>query len=646
MVSRPLGDVKPMIMVTKGGNIQFDSTASSLVCPVGTSLNKQNYSHTFNAEMRDSNQTCTLKVTVLGLSCQVCGLGLYSLQYGTAKGLNIEKNFKCLPCPDSGANCSRNIQAKPNFWGYETKENPHRLSFVPCPLNYCQPPNSLDQSLYNGCQGNRSGWLCGACREGYTATLFSKECRPNSECGDYWFWFVAGIYVSLMSLYLIAKPPIVSWVFKGIFWFKGPVRNSQISQETCDNISQETQFDPGYLKIIFYFYQVANLLLVATSAGGLLRTHFVLPIVGFFNFQQLFPGSGEGLVCPFVGLEFVSKQLFLASEVFVVILFVGLIYLLRLLWCTIRKREPPSNSPYLAAVMETLLLGYATFASSSFKLLHCVTVDSTKRLFFDANIVCYQWWQILLIVIVSSFFVPFIFLLGFGSVRLYKGEMSTNHFLLAAIFPLYFLFFLAYKCACMACCSVASNAAESTDDQRQTVRQDPTTRMLCDPFRRPEAERNGTLYWESVLIGRRFMLVVIYSLIADPSLRLTFLTIICTFILVHHMKLRPYRDPKANTLETSSLLALVVIATLNLMQASNKTAGSRYIGTDAFAVVELILLGLPPIVVILVLMLGVVSLLVRMLYTLLKICCRLTEFDCKEEKHTDGEASALLNPTA
>ena len=82
------------------------------------------------------------------------------------------------------------------------------------------------------------------------------------------------------------------------------------------------------------------------------------------------------------------------------------------------------------------------------------------------------------------------------------------------------------------------------------------------------------------------------------------------------------------------------------MQASNKTAGSRYIGTDAFAVVELILLGLPPIVVILVLMLGVVSLLVRMLYTLLKICCRLTEFDCKEEKHTDGEASALLNPTA
>ena len=95
--------------------------------------------------------------------------------------------------------------------------------------------------------------------------------------------------------------------------------------------------------------------------------------------------SSSGFGCPFPGLTVVTKELFSVFGVFAVVLFVFLIYGARHL----RQSQHPSLAPHLAAATEVVLLGYATLATSAFKLLTVARVGTGKelRLFFDGNIV-------------------------------------------------------------------------------------------------------------------------------------------------------------------------------------------------------------------------------------------------------------------
>ena len=83
-----------------------------------------------------------------------------------------------------------------------------------------------------------------------------------------------------------------------------------------------------------------------------------------------------------------------------------------------------------------MLLGYTTLASVSFDLLRCVPIGSEKRLFYDGNVECFQWWQYILIVFICALFVPFVVVLFWGPVKLFRGTISVGKFLLACYFPL------------------------------------------------------------------------------------------------------------------------------------------------------------------------------------------------------------------
>lgn len=89
-------------------------------------------------------------------------------------------------------------------------------------------------------------------------------------------------------------------------------------------------------------------------------------------------------------------------------------------------------------------------------------------------------------------------------------------------------------------------------------------KVLHGLFRQPDDNDNGTLYWESVLIGRRFILLACPAFITNSMLRMVCVTVTCVIILLHHVLKAPYRDPMANKAETASLLALVTMAVTNL----------------------------------------------------------------------------------
>ena len=439
-----------LVEVVNGGHVVF-SNSSSMLCPVGGRLYVDNYSHGIVTRSLQSEDSCALDVKMYSIYCESCSVGFYSLQRGLSNGTHVKKDFKCLPCP-FGADCSStgNIVNRPHFWGSLVKQDPPTLQFYICPLDYCDTPKDSGPLAYNGCHGHRSGVLCGACAEGYSETLFSTACRRNEDCNDTWFWPAAILYTVFVAIFFVTKPPIVPFLVSHIFWFKKIKSkvslNKKISKEsklTEKDNNNETSADEGYLKVVFYFYQVANLLFTSTN-GQTIEGRVLVPFMAIFNFQVR--TSSQGFGCPFPGLTVVTKELFSISGVLVLVLCVFLIYGARQLWSKLRQYRHPSLAPYLSAATEVALLGYASLATSAFKLLTMQRIGPGKklRLFFDGNIVLLTWWQYILLAFVIIYVIPFVGLLFWGANWLNEKCITAREFLIACVVPLPFLFYWAF----------------------------------------------------------------------------------------------------------------------------------------------------------------------------------------------------------
>ena len=591
--------------ISNGGFVKMDVN-SSIQCSTGYNLELDNNTHFVYAEKNKSD--CRLNITVLRYSCKLCGPGVYSLLQGASHGVLVDPPFKCLNCP-FGASCvNTNIAAKPNFWGYPISKNPPQLRFFACPEHYCESPPSKS-GQYNKCLGNRTGFLCGECLPGYSETLLSTECRKHTECNNVWMWSLTMLLLTTgFVLYLLIKPPILSFLRTQIFWF----RKRDEEQMRIDSGQLHEQSDNGFLKITFYFYQAAELLLVGSSEKLLHKIHFLSAVVAAFNFKV--QSLNDGIGCPFPGITAVTKQLLLSATVLVTMAEVGVLFFLHFVFNVMRQKERPSFLHYMAVVLEILLLGYETLAETSLKLMYCVDIGSEKRLFVNGEIVCWQWWQYILLGYIAVFVVPFVIVLYYGSTRLSKSSISAGEFLGACIFPLPFLLYWLLK-------KIFKKKAKL--DQNNDGIED-ILEVLYGPFRLPNRNDNGAIYWESVLIGRRLIFLSCHAFIETAMLRMVCMTVACVAILLHQVLKNPYRNPIANKAETLSLLALVGMAVINLTKATLISFGTSIEGPAKYDMkildwVEIVALAFVPALFVIFVIFATFSQLARLMTSLAKI---------------------------
>ena len=612
----------PIFAATKSSSILIDDS-SSFRCPSGRKITIEKITEEDGFELVKGNffkggETCWIRVQYVKLLCEECPDGFYSLKRGWASGFHVHEETKCIKCP-YGAKCERgNVLAQENFWGSKVNRTSSTLQFIPCPLEYCKTPTDSTAHAYNGCYGSRTGVLCGECAEGYSEALYSTSCQKKEKCHDHWFWLVSLIYILAFALYLVFKPPVFKWLYRQGVWFRS-TSNSNSRLEAPNGDSRD-KHDAGYLKITFYFYQVADILMVTSKETTAHVIPFVTPIVALFNFQvRNFKGS---IGCPFPGFTVVTKELFFCLKFLATLLSIPLIYTIHRAISRFRPIPKPSLRLYLAVVLETLLLGYKTLADTSLTLMHCVPVELEWRLFIDGNIQCWQWWQYLQIVFILAFVIPLVLVLFWGSLMLSKDKVSAKEFLTSCAFPLPLLFIWLFRCCKRK--GYTSQYEYLPGNSRDT---DDIKRVLYNPFRSASDGDHGTLYWESVLVGRRFLLLTISTFITDPLTRFVCLGIACVLILAHHLLMRPFRDRKANICESLSLVSLTAICTFNLAKVTIiaqglEPAGPKQILFHALKWIEVALLGFLPAMAFILVVLVALSQVVRMLYHCMKLLHR------------------------
>ena len=635
-----------ILRIFSGGYFDMDLN-STIQCRTGSSLQFENFSH-FHYEGGQDNTFCRINVTTERFTCTMCPPKMYSLQSGFSKGLFIRKGFRCLECP-FGAHCngSNNIVAKRNFWGYKVtnSSNSSSVVFIPCPEKYCRKPerHSLHQEGFNSCNGNRQGVLCGRCSPGFTETLFSAECRKSEECRwNYQLWIFMVLYTIALTFYLLKKPPLVHFLKNQILWF-GRIRQQTVRGRTA--VLENKEGENGYLKITFYFYQAFDLLSTTNVRKMMAKVPYISTMVAAFNFQVQV--VHERIGCPFAGLTAVTKEIFLSGLVLAAIGHVFLIYCLHWLINLTLKKRKPLLVHYVAVAMEIVLLGYERLAETSLKLMHCVPIGSKMHLYYDGNVVCWQWWQHALLAFNVIFIVPFVGVLYLGSGKLYYKTISWKEFIGACVAPLPFLiFWLVKRCCWQTRALQPSNARQKgkpvshnrytrlsslIDDENTSHDSEECTKeisnILLGPFRPPNAHDQGTLYWESVLIGRRLVLLIFRAFIPNSMVCFLCMSVACVLMAVHHLIKKPFRDRTADRMETFSLVTLSCIAIINVITATLASSAVQPEGANKRIVVvlrwiQVAFLGFPFAVFALLILFALLSQLVRFVILLKRKLCR------------------------
>lgn len=578
--------------------------------PINTRLNMQRLREKYIYHKRETRVS-------LWFSTQRCPVGTYSIRRGIQSGYSVKEQVNCLPCP-VGGNCSSSLAAQPNFWGYPGIND--TVTFQLCPEGYCCLPSVDNKCFYDnnsyllsGCQGNRTGILCGQCKRNFTEGLFTTECVRAKDCTHRWYLAVFFALTSSFALYLIRKPPVFETVVKHLTWFipRRKEENYQAPYSLESTAKKNASPNYGFLKIIFYFYQVAGVLTVSSyGVENLLRNEIALPITNLLNFKLYVNINWK--ICPWPIFTPLLKTMFKVVTVMTIFFSIPVIYLLHSGLNKLCKRRPtfPPAGPYLGAVLEIVLLGYSAVTGTTVRLLHCVSIQEVSRWYYDAQYFCWhEWWQQAAFAVIALNLFPFMITLYFASLQLYQGKISGKIFLLASILPFPYLLFVFFDYVrkkmttrpdYQAIPSTASSVYEEEHDTNSSTSiKHSLLEVLCGPFAKPQDDQsNGRIYWESILIGRRFLIIVIgWWQLEHALMRSVCLTILCLVFLLHHISQKPFDQSCANVTETVSLATLVIIGVLNVGLASARSDVSG-INQPYFSILltsEAVLLGIIPI---------------------------------------------------
>lgn len=344
----------------------------------------------------------------------------------------------------------------------------------------------------------------------------------------------------------------------------------------------------SFLIIIFFYFQDAQLLhikTVFTSAENRATAMFREFLSGLFKFRvEVFQFMHR--FCFLENMTPVKKVMVRVGLVPCVLAQFGVVYLVYRWY--MRVRFPPRPAPTrqttaggrraaaapgsskFSVKMATgfvlaLLFTYQKLATTSFTLLNCVYVNSDTVLFVQGTIACYQNWQYGVIAYAATCIVPFCLVLLIGPGLLKDDLIRLSEFFVACLLPLPFL---------VRWCWIRFRlyGRRATEPKRLTAECRAVIQIVQGPFKDADVVFFGPICGQGFLIGRRLILVLLYTFVNDTLIRMLCIMLLCFVILLHHVHVLPYKDKRGNAAGSVSAASLVIVAAINLVRAGFEAA--------------------------------------------------------------------------
>ena len=505
-------------------------------------------------------------------------------------------NIHCHNCPYQ-ASCAGGVRSKGKYWGISNSKG--EVSFTLCPAFYCC--SSLDKcTSYNTCINNRLGRLCGSCAEGHLLSLFSQNrCVPADKCSEVPVWplyTVTVIVVCSIALFyktLLGKVKLLGSKLQRRI--AGPSSSAFLAvrtdspyhlfEEEETALTSTTDNEPtafsvktaGIIKITFFFYQVASIIRVDASAKSAYQMPYGIDfLTSFFNIRiDVSSAVTTGVkidVCPFGTSSVVLIEAFRISIApSCLLVLVTVMVACRILSRYTKYKTDGFVNKLRAAYVQLMLLGYSNVVAFCLGAVHCVKIADSWHLYIEAETVnCLQPWQLLTIVFITLWVIPFPFVLYAGSklLRLYK--ITPGHFFVALTFPPYLLLkYISITCSRRHGQMVVVPTEKQHEDTQNVLL------VLNQPFRNQLVDTNDdghqgnseALIWEPVLIGRRLVLLASTTFILSPIVKLYPAGVLLVLCTMHDHVVMPYKGKMLNLLQLTSMHLLVILTMVNTFWA-------------------------------------------------------------------------------
>ncbi len=506
-------------------------------------------------------------------------------------GLFLEKPTDlCMQCPYGGLCTGNNVIPRPNYWGHW---HDGQLVFHQCPAGYCC--FGTDYSICNRfdhCRENRTGILCGSCQEGFSVSILTGECTPNSQCnGDQWFWLFALSSALMYALWYTFKDAIFGCIFiifasvkeacirlksrQNIDALKSDQLKSQHVQENLDQSSGANRVDKGYFGIIAYYVQMAAVIRIEIEFSDIDKSEPFLDklvdnVERFLNIE-LTKMSYDA--CPIVGLTTVGKLFYSLSFMLGIFIswmgmFIGILFMLK-----ISKRQVKLDKNVrklkslrvilIGGIIEIFKYTYAGFCGIIFKSLVCTKIGNHYVWWYDAIHTCLENWQVMIVIFAVVYAIPFPLILILGLKFLKEGKISTAKFISCCLCPLVALLLLSiYRC-------LNKNAAINKNNSLSKT-SNLVISILQGPYK--DDEKNMTLFWEAMVSIRR-LLITSMTLVPYVSIRMSIISALSLVFLIQHNHISPFQVRTSNNIETLSLALLCATSVINLLKATLTDSG-------------------------------------------------------------------------
>ena len=535
--------------------------------------------------------------------CKKCNSNKYSVDFASIKWNQTKQSFNnqsisCTGCPYE-AICQQKIQSKGNYWGYKAKNN--LVKFVYCPTLYCCTSPSSCQS-YNTCYQNRGKRLCSECIMGYSVGVFGQRpCIETFSCAKFYFWLIYVFFIMLYTLLFMYIQEVflfIKRVLQKLACFRrNPLNNTNENQQNeCTDfvsvdpdelpfqlvpkISEDVMEYPGQtyqisgiIKILFFFYQTASIIRINSST----KSQYFFPefadiLLSFFNIK-IDINSPYIKICPFKNSDVIAVEIIRSGILIVCPCILIFIIVFSIVYENILCRETKANSRYVLTIddsvphyaklpfivrikstyIQILLIGFASIGVLLFNMINCILINGKKYLYVQASVACYTIWQKIVVFIIASWVVPFFLSLYISCYLLRKCKITPNQFIFISTVPPSVLIYVMKSKLQRDNSSLNLKNAMLAKEILRVVNQ-PFNNISGKPFK---------IQWESVLILRRLLLIIVNTFLISPFEKLYPIGFLLVLYLIHHMAVQPYKDFSLNVVEGVSLASLGFLTLLN-----------------------------------------------------------------------------------
>ena len=314
-----------------------------------------------------------------------------------------------------------------------------------CPDGYCCQGNDSCKGK-NSCNRGRIGILCGRYEQNLSEALFTPKCLPSKNCRS---GVVIVILISAVIIYAVAllsfstiKDVLIKLLKRVHKWCKGRFEQDKVKQNGIDEqqSKEDTATDDSgmkYMQLLFYYVQDSKLFTIKLpEIGG--KTENI--VVKFLEFSpRILEAYVQATELCLIFSTAITKVVLQFSFGFLVIAFLFLVYLIQWILSHLVQRNLPFSKleiKLVQAFILTVLFSYQNVVMGACALVQCVTHRGQAMLFVQADVQCYTWWQIGIVIYVFICIVPMFFVIAHAPFSVREKRMSVLTFILSCLFPL------------------------------------------------------------------------------------------------------------------------------------------------------------------------------------------------------------------